>query len=136
MPAAERALALDHRRAQEPTYRQQEMIQGVGRGLFGLSAHEMERLSDDRIGRALDRLFDADRAAFLTDVVFAVGQRFGVRFEGFHNNSTSIRFCGQYCAAPRRALHWKMVPAITYGYSTERLGQYHNRYRRPHRDRI
>ena len=50
----------------------------------------MARLSDDRIGRALDRLFDADRAALLTEVVVAVGQRFGVAFDRLHNDSTSI----------------------------------------------
>ena len=40
--------------------------------------------------RAFDRLFDADRTALLTELVLAVGQRFGVRFEEFHNDSTSI----------------------------------------------
>ena len=35
----------------------------------------MEHLGDDRIGRALDQLFDVDLAALLTAVVVAVGQR-------------------------------------------------------------
>jgi hypothetical protein len=55
----------------------------------------MEHLGDDRLGPALDRLFDADRAALLTEVVVAVGQRFNLRFDEFHNDSTSIRFCGK-----------------------------------------
>jgi len=42
-------------------------------------AEEMEHLGDDRLGRALDRLFDADRAALLTEVVLAVAERFGVK---------------------------------------------------------
>jgi hypothetical protein len=68
------------------------MVQGFADWLFGLKESELEHLSDDRIGRALDRLFDADRAALLTDVVVAVRQRFGVRFEEFHSDSASIRF--------------------------------------------
>jgi hypothetical protein len=51
----------------------------------------MEHLCDDRLGRALDRLFDADRAALLTEVALAVGQRFALKFDEFHNDATSIR---------------------------------------------
>ena len=130
VPTTDARCAVPHARAlgvllrsiiveREPIYRQQEVVQGFARGLFGLSAHEMERLSDDRIGRALDRLFAADRAALLTDVVLAVGQRFGVRFEEFHNDSTSIRFCGQYRTASRRAHEGHPAPAITYGFSKD-----------------
>ena len=49
----------------------------------------------------------------------AVGQRFGVRFGEFHNDSTSIRFCGQYRAASRRTIRERTAPAITYGYSKD-----------------
>jgi hypothetical protein len=44
------------------------MAQGFAGWLFGLKESELEHLSDDRIGRALDRLFDADRAALLTAI--------------------------------------------------------------------
>ncbi|MHB8195655.1 MAG: IS1634 family transposase [Vulcanimicrobiaceae bacterium] len=130
VPTTDARCAVPHARAlgvllrsiiveREPIYRQQEIVQGFAGGLFGLSVPEMERLSDDRIGRALDRLFDADRAALLTDVVLAIGERFGVRFAEFHNDSTSIRFCGQYRAASRRAIRGRTAPAITYGYSRD-----------------
>lgn len=79
----------------EPIYRQQESTTGFAAGLFGIDAAQAQRLSDDRIGRALDRLFDADRAALLTEVVLAVAQRFGVRMQQLHNDSTSISLWGQ-----------------------------------------
>lgn len=101
----------------EPVYRQQQTVCGFAAGLFGLAAQAIARLSDDRIGRALDRLFDADRAALLTEVVLAVGQRFAVRFERLHNDSTSISFCGQYRSATGRALRGRTAPAIVFGYS-------------------
>jgi hypothetical protein len=103
----------------EPIQRQAEMVQGFAGRLFGFKESELDHLSDDRIGRALDQLFDADRAALLTDVVASVGQRFGVRFEEFHNDSTSIRFCGQYHEAVRRRIRGRRAPAITYGYSKD-----------------
>ena len=103
----------------EPIYRQQQTVHGFAHGLFGLSAEEMEHLGDDRIGRALDRLFDADRAALLTEVVVSVGQKFALSFEQLHNDSTSIRFCGQYRAASRRSIRGRTAPAITYGFSKD-----------------
>ena len=47
----------------EPIYRQQETVHGFASGMFGIGPEEMDHLSDDRLGRALDHLFDADRAA-------------------------------------------------------------------------
>src|SRR3984893_17434238 len=103
----------------EPIYRQQETVQAFASGMFGIAAEEMEHLGDDRIGRALDRLFDADRAALLTAVVVAVGQRFDLRFDEFHNDSTSISFCGSYRAASGRTIRGRTAPAITYGFSKD-----------------
>ena len=101
----------------EPIYRQQETVRGFADGMFGISAQEMEHLCDDRLGRALDRLFDADRTALLTELVLAAGQRFGVRFEEFHNDSTSISLCGSYRGAHGRQIRGRTAPAITYGKS-------------------
>ena len=92
-------------------------MHGFADGMFGLSEQEMEHLSDDRLGRALDRLFDADRAALLTDVVLAVAQRFGLRFDELHNDSTSISFCGNFRNATGRSVRGRTAPAITYGHS-------------------
>ena len=131
VPTPDRRCIVPHARAlgvvlrsiiveREPIYREEETVHGFAQGLFGLSAEELEHLSDDRIGRALDRLFDADRAALLTEVVLAVGQRFGVTFDECHNDSTTISFCGQYRAATRRAIRGRRAAAITYGHSKAR----------------
>jgi transposase len=103
----------------EPIYRQPETVRTFAPVLYGLKPAEVNRLSDDRIGRALDRLFEADRAALLTEVVVAVGARFGVRLRQLHNDSTTIRFTGQYRAAQGRRLHGRRAPWITYGYSKD-----------------
>jgi len=103
----------------EPIYRQQETVRAFAPALYGLAPAEVDRLSDDRIGRALDRLFEADRAALLTEVVVAVSTRFGVRLGQLHNDSTSIHFTGQYRAAQGRRLRGRRAPWITYGYSKD-----------------
>ena len=103
----------------EPIYRQQETATGFAPGLFGIDAAQVARLSDDRIGRALDRLFDADRGALLTAVVLAVAQRFDVRLAQLHNDSTSVSLCGQYRAATGRRVRGRTAPAITFGFSKD-----------------
>jgi transposase len=101
----------------EPIYRQQETVHGFADGMFGIGTEDMAHLCDDRLGRALDHLFDADRAALLTDVVLAVGQGFALKFDEFHNDSTTISFCGNYRAASGRKIRGRTAPAITYGLS-------------------
>jgi transposase len=104
----------------EPIYRQGETLRTFAAGLYGLAADPEVRVGDDQLGRALDRLFDADRAALVTEVIVAVGQRFGVRFAQLHNDSTTIRFCGQYrTSRAGRRLRGRPTPWITYGYSKD-----------------
>jgi hypothetical protein len=52
------------------------------------------RPSDDRVGRTLERRFDADRASLLTEVVVGVVREFGIDTSQLHNDSTSISFTG------------------------------------------
>lgn len=53
-------------------------------------------LSDDALGRALDRLFAADRASLLTALVVQAVQAFKIRTDQIHNDSTSVKFSGAY----------------------------------------
>jgi hypothetical protein len=80
----------------EPIDRQHETVSEFAPAFFGIESEEAEAVSDDAIGRALDRLFDADRAALLTDVVVAAVREFDVALDELHNDSTSVSFCGQY----------------------------------------
>jgi transposase len=101
----------------EPIYRAQETVHGFATGLFGIASGNLKSLSDDRLGRALDHLFEADRAALLTEVVLAVVKRFAVQLQQLHNDSTSISFCGQYRDQSPSSRSGKRPPAITFGYS-------------------
>jgi transposase len=103
----------------EPIYRQQETVHGFAGGMFGIASEQMDHLSDDRLGRALDHLFDADRAALLTEVALAVAERFGVNFDECHNDSTTISFYGSYRNASGRKIRGRTAPVITYGHSKQ-----------------
>jgi transposase len=103
----------------EPIYRQHETVNGFAPECFGLDPEEATAISDDAIGRALDRLFDADRAAILTDIVVAAVREFDVALDELHNDSTTVSFCGQYRAAQGRKLRGQRAPAITYGFSKD-----------------
>src|ERR1017187_3453019 len=103
----------------EPIYRAQETVHGFATGLFGVAGGNLQSLSDDRLGRALDHLFEADRAALLTEVVLAVAKRFAVQLEQLHNDSTSISFCGQYRDQRASGRSGKRAPTLTYGYSKD-----------------
>src|ERR1700737_2021372 len=55
--------------AHQPVYALGEWARPYHPALLGLAPGEAGLLNDDRVGRALDRLFDADRATLLTEVV-------------------------------------------------------------------
>jgi transposase len=103
----------------EPIYRHEALVQSFAPGLFGIEPAETERVCDDNLGRALDQLFLADRAALLTEVVVTMSRRFGVRLDELHNDSTSVQFAGQYRGAWGRRRWGKRAPWITYGFSKD-----------------
>ncbi len=103
----------------EPVYRQDETVRAFAPGAFGLSQEEMALLADDQLGRALDRLFDADRGSLLTELVVTMRRSFGVGCEELHNDSTTVKFTGQYRDARGRSIRGRRGPWITYGYSKD-----------------
>ncbi len=104
----------------EPIYRLGEVVATFAPEGFSLEPQEAARITDDMVGRALDRLFDADRGSLLTEIVVAAGKEFSLSFDELHNDSTTIKFCGQYARAKGRSIRGKKAPYITYGYSKDR----------------
>lgn len=130
VPTTDRRCRLSHAQAlgvllrsivveREPIYRAQETVHGFAAGLFGIAAEDLEAMSDDRLGRALDRLFEADRATLLTEVVLGVAKRFAVQLERLHNDSTSISFCGQYHEQRGPSRAGQRPSVLTFGYSKD-----------------
>jgi transposase len=88
-------------------------------GLLGLPDGDTGWLNDDRVGRALLALFDADRASLLTDLIVGVIDEFGIDTAQMHNDSTSVSVHGQYHEADGRPRRGKPTPAVTFGHSKD-----------------
>jgi len=103
----------------EPIYRQQEVVATFSPEAFGLEADDVGHVGDDTVGRALDRLFDADRGTLLTRVVVSAVKRFDLSLDELHDDSTSITLTGQYRGAKGRSIRGKRAPFVTYGHSKD-----------------
>lgn len=88
-------------------------------GLLGLAPGEHELLNDDRVGRALDALFDSDRASLLTELVLHAIREFDIDCSQLHNDSTSVVLHGDYAAADGRERGGKPTVAAARGHSKD-----------------
>lgn len=102
-----------------PLYSVPEWAQQIVPELLGLKPEQMRLLNDDRIGVALDRLFDVDRSALLTDFVVHMVREFEIDLEQFHNDSTTITLHGQYEKADGRPVRGKPTLVITLGHNKD-----------------
>jgi len=103
----------------EPVYALGKWAARFDPALLGLTDVEAGLLNDDRVGRTLARLFDADRASLLTRLVLDAVERFGIDCSQLHNDSTSITLTGGYAAADGRPRGGKATAAITFGHNKD-----------------
>ena len=68
----------------EPLYGLGEWAARYDPGLLGLTEADVDALNDGRVGRALEALFDADRASLLTAVVLRAVSEFAVDTTQLH----------------------------------------------------
>jgi transposase len=88
--------------------------------LLGLTPAQLPSLNDDRVGRCLDRLFDADIPSLTLSAVAHAVREFGVELDELHNDSTTVTFHGDYDAAEReRTLRGRLRLAVTWGHNKD-----------------
>jgi transposase len=105
--------------AREPLYGLAGWAAGVEPGLLGLQDGEHVLLNDDRVGRALDVLFDADRGTLLCELVLRAVREFSIDTSQLHNDSTSLVLHGDYDAADGRQRGGKATVAAARGHSKD-----------------
>ncbi|MFZ3370059.1 MAG: IS1634 family transposase [Candidatus Sulfotelmatobacter sp.] len=88
--------------------------------LLGLATADIDRLNDDCVGRALDRLFLADVPSLVLSVAAHAVKEFDVSLDELHNDSTTISFCGAYTgAAMEQRFLGRPTLAITFGHNKD-----------------
>jgi len=103
----------------EPTYALGEWAAPFDPALLGLEPGEVELCNDDRVGRVLARLFDADRASLLTRLVLDAITAFDIDVSQLHNDSTSITLAGVHARADGRARGGKPTAKAARGHSKD-----------------
>lgn len=82
--------------ARNPIYGVGEWAADYAPDLLGLAPAELDYLNDDRVGRALEKLYRADRSSLALAVAAHVVKQFRVELDQLHNDSTTISFYGAY----------------------------------------
>lgn len=79
----------------QPLYELPEWVAKLDGGLLGHTVDAAENpYGDDRFGRALDKLYAADRASMVTDIALRVIETTGVDLSELHNDSTTVKSFG------------------------------------------
>jgi transposase len=107
--------------AREPVYGVGEWAARFPPQLLGLTADDLPRLHDDRLGRSLDRMFDGIGPTLVMAVVRHVVHEFAVSLTELHNDSTTVSFYGAYDDAGEESeQRGRPTLGITWGHSKAR----------------
>lgn len=105
--------------ARAPLYALGEWARARDPRSLGLPGDASGALNDDRVGRALDRLFDANRAALASAIAVAAIRRFSIATDELHNDSTSITLTGRYSGADGQRIRGQKTAKITRGHNKD-----------------
>jgi len=104
--------------SREPLYGVRTWMRGRAVEFFGVRPEEAELLSDDRIARALDRLYEVDPASFVTELIVTAVREFDLDLDQIHNDTTTVTFSGAY-EGQKDKEELKRPPLITFGYNKD-----------------
>lgn len=103
----------------EPIYGLQKWASTFAPELLNLQPEQVQFLNDDRVGRALDKLFDVDRASLMTEVVTKAIKVFDLDLKQLHNDSTTVTFSGKYEFANGDHKRGKKTLKIAHGHNKD-----------------
>jgi len=106
--------------AREPVYGVGQWATRHAPDQLDLRDEEVALLNDDRLGRCLDRLFDALDAGLIMKIVRHVIEEFQINLDELHNDSTSVSVYGAYSGAEEEGrVRGRRTLAITFGFSKD-----------------
>jgi len=81
--------------ARDPLYGLQQWVESLDLRCLGYKKRPDAKFSDDRFGRALDKLYQADRASLMTSIVVSAIRTFELDLSRIHNDCTSVKAFGK-----------------------------------------
>ncbi len=81
--------------ARDPLYELQQWVDSLDLRCLGYDKRPDAKFSDDRFGRALDKLFQVNRASLMTSIVVSAVRTFGLNLSRIHNDCTSVKAFGK-----------------------------------------
>jgi len=109
IPAADTLLLLIYNitSGRQPLYELAPWPTALDGRLFGWASQLSETLfNDDRYGRALDKLYEVDRASLMTDIVLRVIEATQLDVQQLHNDSTTGKTTGRMPGSSRTGLRF------------------------------
>jgi len=103
-----------------PLYLFHKFFEGIATEHLLGEGIQPEHLNDDRLGRVLDKLYDAGLTELFIRVALSAAGKFGVKMDSFHLDSSSFHVHGDYgIDASDQASAESGLIKITYGYSRD-----------------
>lgn len=90
-----------------PLYELAQWVSQLDARCIGYPHLEPARFSDDRFGRALDKLYQADRACLMTRLVVRMIEAFDLDLSRLHNDSTTVKAFGKIPGKTRSGVELK-----------------------------
>lgn len=91
----------------KPLYEMTQWVQRIDPRCCNLEIEKIDRFNDDRFGRALDHLYNADRASLMTEIALKMIKNVNLDISRIHNDSTTVKAYGKIPGKTRTGLELK-----------------------------
>jgi len=88
----------------QPLYELSQWMSDIDPGCHRLDEQQLSSFNDDRFGRALDKLYTADRATLMTDIVVTMIKKINLDMARLHNDSTTVKAYGKIAGVTKDGL--------------------------------
>jgi len=88
----------------QPLYELSQWMSDIEPKCHGLDKAQVASFNDDRFGRALDKLYAADRATLMTDIVVTMIKKINLDMKRVHNDSTTVKAYGKIAGVTKDGL--------------------------------
>ena len=95
----------------QPLYELGGWVKDIDPGCHGMDKDTVKSFNDDRFARALDKLYLADRATLMTEIVVGMIKKVSLDTERVHNDSTTVKTYGKIPGTTKTGL--KMARGVS-----------------------